>query len=247
MRFGEQLGAAGFTVVSGLARGIDGCAHRGALQGGGRTIAVLGNGLSEIYPAEHESLARDIEKAGAVVSELPIDVGPDAKNFPGRNRIITGLSLGVLVIEAGKTSGALITARLALDYNREVFALPGRIDRPELTAGVNAMIRDGHAKLVTCLDDILDELAEVGQVMKRNADASASDRAAHATERISAYRLAEHEQTVLDAIRVGAENADAICAATPLDTGRVMSTLTTLELRGLVTRLPGNRFELKQR
>ncbi|MBI3835044.1 MAG: DNA-protecting protein DprA [Planctomycetes bacterium] len=166
LRFGEALAAAGFTVVSGLVRGIDGYAHRGALRGRGRTIAVLGNGLSTIYPEEHAELADQIAQAGAVISELPIDAGPEAKNFPGRNRIIIGLSLGVLVIEAGKRSGALITARLASEYNREIFALPGRIDHSEQNAGSNALIRDGGAKLVTCLEDILDELGDVGAIMR---------------------------------------------------------------------------------
>ncbi len=240
VRFGEALGSAGFTVVSGLARGIDSYAHRGALGGGGRTVAVLGNGLGSIYPPEHESLAAQIAEAGAVVSELAVDVAPDAKNFPRRNRLIVGLSLGVIVVEAGKRSGALITSRLASEYNREVFAVPGRVDQPEVTAGVNRLIRDGQAKLITCLDDVLDELAQVGEIM-RDADASSAEEETGDASMQTA-RLAPHENAVLSAVVGGAEDADAICTATGLDAARVTSTLTALQLKGLVKRLPGDRF-----
>jgi DNA processing protein len=243
VRFGQALGGAGFTVVSGLARGIDGHAHRGALQASGRTIAVLGNGLPTIYPQEHESLADEVAAAGAIVSELPIDSPPDAQNFPRRNRIIAGLALGVLVVEAGKRSGALITARLASEYNREAFAVPGRVDRPELTAGVNGLIRDGQAKLVTCLDDLLDELAEVGEIMGRDLQGpsqAAEDVSSGTSPAVPT--LAPHEQTVLNAVHDGADDAEVICSTTGLDMGRITSTLTALELKGLVRCLPGNRF-----
>lgn len=243
IRFGQALGGAGFTVVSGLARGIDGHAHRGALQAGGRTIAVLGNGLPSIYPREHESLADEVSNVGAVVSELPIGAPPDAQNFPRRNRIIAGLSLGVLVIEAGNRSGALITARLASEYNREAFAIPGRVDQAALTEGVNGMIRDGQAKLVTRLDDLLDELAEVGEIMRSDLPACAEgdeDQSPDASP--LAPRLAPHEQAVFDAVAGGVDDAEVICSTTRLDTARVTSTLTALQLKGLVKRLPGNRF-----
>jgi DNA processing protein len=246
-RFGELLGRAGFTVVSGLARGIDGHAHRGALRAGGRTIAVLGNGVGSIYPPEHEELAADIAKSGAVVSELPIDASPEATNFPGRNRIITGLSLGVLVIEAGKRSGALITARLALEYNRDVFALPGNVDRGDLTAGTNGLIRDGAAKLVTCLEDILDELGEVGAAMRPESvgEQATPGNASAAGEAALNGRLSAGQRTVLEAVRAGAGDVDGICEQTALSAGFIMATLTHLELAGAVMRLPGNRYSIR--
>ena len=245
-RFGELLSAAGFTVVSGLARGIDGCAHEGALRGGGRTIAVLGNGLASVYPPEHEPLAHRIVQSGALISEVPVDAAPEAKNFPGRNRVIAGLSLGVIVIEAGQRSGALITARHALDYNREVFAVPGRVDNPGLTAGVNGLIRDGNAKLITSLDDVLDELQEVGDIMRRETQSDGGVPDLIRTEGLASRsqpRLPEHEQAILDAVRRGAVRADTIAESVRLDLARVLTALTSLEIKGVVRRLPGDRFE----
>jgi DNA processing protein len=156
-RIVPQLVAAGLTIVSGLARGIDSVAHNAALQAGGRTIAVLGCGVDVIYPAENRRLFERIPEHGAVVSEYPLGTKPDAFNFPARNRIISGLSLGSVVVEAGPTSGAAITADYALEQNREVFAFPGRATDPR-SAGCNRLIREGRAKLVTCTQDILDEL-----------------------------------------------------------------------------------------
>ncbi len=250
VRFAELLARAGFTIVSGLARGIDSLAHRGALRGGGRTIAVLGNGLSSVYPPEHEALAAEVAQSGAVVSELPVDTGPEAKNFPGRNRIITGLSLGVIIIEAGKRSGALISARLASEYNREVFALPGNVDRPEVTAGTNGLIRDGSAKLVTCLEDVLDELADVGEIMRPERAAPGASSPTQLSQGDSPEtrvpngleRLSDDQRAVFDAVVRESGNLDAIVETTRLDASCVMSALTTLELTGLIKRLPGNRF-----
>ena len=158
-RFGHQLATGGVTVISGLARGVDGESHKGALAAGGRTLAVLGNGLAtSIYPPEHRELAARVTENGALISELPLTTSPTRENFLPRNRLIAGLSLGVLVVEAAKRSGSLSTAARASEYNREVFAVPGRVDS-EFSTGTNALIRDQHAKLVTCVDDILDELA----------------------------------------------------------------------------------------
>lgn len=237
LRFGEMLAAAGFTIVSGLARGIDGEAHRGALRAGGRTIAVLGNGLGSIYPREHEELAEEIAANGAIVSELEVDITPDSKNFPPRNRIIAGLSLGVIVVEAGEKSGALITARLATEYNREVFAVPGNVDRPAQTAGSNALIRDGQAKLITCLEDVLNELGEVGKTLRPDAPPGLAD-----LPLLTTANLAPHERSILEAVSSGIEEVEGICTTTRLDVGSVTSSLTALQLRGLIRQLPGNRF-----
>lgn len=243
VRFAELLGRAGFTVVSGLARGIDAHAHRGALQAGGRTIAVLGNGLASVYPTEHESLAEEIAKTGAVISEFPIDTAPEASHFPQRNRIIAGLSLGVIVVEAGPRSGALITARCATDYNREVFAVPGPIDRPDLTGGVNGLIRDSAAKLITCLDDVLDELKDVGRIMRCGDESTAQERSndgSDGEERL--HGLSADEQAVFSAVAGGADRVDRISSVSRINVSRVTSVLTSLQLKGLATRLPGDRF-----
>lgn len=248
LRFAEMLAGAGFTIVSGLARGVDGHAHRGALQGGGRTIAVLGNGLPDIYPPEHKDLAEEIAQAGAVISECPISTKPSADNFPRRNRVITGLSLGIIVIEAGVRSGALITARLAHDYNREVFALPGRVDDPQRTAGVHQLLRDGQAKLITNLDDVLDELDKVGQIMRRDLQKSSSttDGSSGPNDQTAphdlAARLTDHQQKVFEAVRDEADHPDRIIKQTSLSTAQVMAALTALQLKGQVKQLPGNRF-----
>ncbi|MEK6674471.1 MAG: DNA-processing protein DprA [Planctomycetota bacterium] len=240
IRFSQLLARAGFTIVSGLARGIDGCAHRGALEAGGRTIAVLGNGLSHIYPPEHKAMADEIAKRGTVISEVPMDCGPESKNFPGRNRLIAGLTLGTLVVEAGERSGALITARLASEYNREVFAVPGRLDDPDRSVGVNALIRDGGAKLVTCLEDILSELGEVAQKLDEPPDNKPPSLIGESA--VNAKELPTIEQLVYRSVENGLEEIDALGIATGLDAGRVSTVLTSLELKGLVRRLPGNRF-----
>jgi DNA processing protein len=166
-RFAYLLAQTGITVVSGLARGIDAQAHRGALLAKGKTIAVLGCGLNTIYPPEHEDLADQIVRSGgAVISEYPMGILPQKGNFPARNRIVAGMTLGTLVIEAPSKSGALITAELAADYNREVFALTGPIDQPSFT-GCHDYIKSGRAKLTTCLEDILDELGSVGRIIQK--------------------------------------------------------------------------------
>ncbi len=243
MRFGELLAGAGFTIVSGFARGVDGFAHQGALRAGGRTIGVLGNGLAHLYPEEHADLADKVIKSGALVSELPIDVAPDSKNFPGRNRIIAALSLGVLVVEAGHGSGALITAEAATDYNREVFALPGAVDRAE-AAGSNRLIQRSEAKLVTCLEDILDELKGLGELMGHGApieDARGIVKEADA-DGLLLRSLSPLQRSVFDAVIAGTESVDAVCQSTGENVAAVITALTSLQIRGLIRQLPGNRF-----
>ncbi len=253
-RFGELLAGAGFTVVSGLARGIDAFAHHGTIDAGGRSIAVMGCGLTEVYPPENAALADKLLDSGAWLTELPMQAAVRAENFPGRNRIIAGLTLGTLVVEAPLRSGALITARLAMEYNREVFAVPGRAQDP-MSLGTNALIRDGGAKLVTCLEDILDELGEVGDKL-RPADAAPGIKgsrdqgikAGPATEperergasSQAALPLSAAESRVYDAIGYEPILNDVVLRAAELPPGEVLAALTALELKGLVKRLPGN-------
>ncbi len=253
-RFGQMLGQLGFTIVSGLARGIDAAAHRGALVGKGRTVAVLGCGLGQLYPSEHGELAQQIiDAGGAVVSELPIDTPPNSSNFPPRNRIIAGWSLGTLVVESPLRSGALITGRLAIEYNREVFALPGQVDR-YVSAGTNAMIRDGQAKLVTCVEDILDELGQVGESLKGQASPGADARSEGHDDQLAQTlfkgltdALNEPQRLVWEALAEEQMDPDTLCRSTGLAVAAVNTALTGLQLRGLIKHLPGNQFVRKGR
>jgi DNA processing protein len=244
-RFGELLAGAGFTVVSGLARGIDAFAHHGAVEAGGRSLAVMGRGLDQVYPPENHALAQKLLDHGAWLSELPMRASVRAENFPGRNRIIAGLTLGTLVIEAAKRSGALITARLASEYNREVFALPGRV-QDEMSYGTNALIRDGAAKLTTCLEDILDELGEVGTAMRPQDNAapatplSTPPSEPPATGRTLAA-LSAAEKRVYEVVGAEPLLQDVVMRAAELPPGEVLAAITALELKGLIRRLPGNR------
>jgi DNA processing protein len=229
-RLAASLARAGVTIVSGLARGIDGAAHRGALSAGGRTLAVLGSGLLNIYPSEHLELAHDVAQSGAVISEAPPLSPPISGAFPQRNRIISGLTLGVLVVEASTQSGALITARHAMEQGRDVFAVPGQVDN-RMARGCHRLIRDG-AKLVETADDILEEL---GPLVAPTQSAS-GDQVRHPAELL----LNEIEQQVLAAIGTASTSIDTIVASSGLPTGQVLSTLSVLEMRHLVRRLSGN-------
>lgn len=237
-RFGHQLAGRGLTVISGLARGVDGEAHTGALEAGGRTLAVLGNGLSTIYPSEHAQLAARIAQSGALISALPMDSAPDSSNFVPRNRIIAAMSLGVLVIEAARHSGSLRTAEFATDYNREVFALPGRIDS-EFSKGTNALIRDQHAKLVTSVDDILDELGGVGEVVKTVEPDVTMEQTLFSA---AVAKLSAEERRILDALDRQGQSLEALSEATDSPPSRVASLLVNLQLKGLARQLPGSQF-----
>jgi len=229
-RLAASLARAGVTVVSGMARGVDGAAHRGALEAGGRTIAVLGSGLLELYPPEHRGLAEAIRRQGAVVSELPVRTKPVAGTFPQRNRLISGLSLGVLVIEASERSGALITARHAAEQGRDVFAVPGRVDS-RMSRGCHRLIRDG-AKLVETADDVLEELGPLSAA----TEGPSGEELRHPTELL----LNEVEQQVLAAICNETTSIDSIVVESGLETSRVLATISALEMRRLIRRLSGN-------
>ncbi len=244
-RFGASLGHADFTVISGMARGADGAAHYGAMSAGGRTLAVLGCGLNHIYPSEHAELADRIAASGAVISELPMDTPPDAAHFPPRNRIVVGMSMGVIVIEAGKRSGALISARLANEYNREVFALPGLITNP-YAHGTNALIRDGGAKLISCLDDVLDELGAAGELMRPETGAGMDETARVPVASQVDAGLDEVERAVLGAIGADETSLENILRASGVAPQMVASSLTKLQMKGFVAQFPGNLFIRKR-
>lgn len=232
-RLGQALARAGVTVVSGLARGIDAAAHRGALDAGGRTFAVLGSGLSKIYPPEHQALALEIVNQGALISEMPLRAEPVSGAFPQRNRIIAGLSLGVVVVEAAFRSGALITARHAMEQNRDVFAVPGRIDS-RMSHGCHQLLRDG-AKLVETVDDILEEL---GPLPEAAPSASPDGPTIHKPAELL---LNPNEKLVLSVIGEGqATTVDVLIACTGLAVAQVLTTISVLEMRRLVKRVAGN-------
>lgn len=226
----EELGAAlseaGVWVVSGLARGVDGAAHRGALRGGGRTVAVLGCGLDVVYPPEHASLQEEVAARGAVVSEFPPGTPPHQLHFPARNRIISGLSRGVVVVEAAAKSGALITAELALDQGRDVFAVPGPVTSP-LSRGTNRLLKEG-ARLV---EEAADVLAEYGVDALLPAREGRGRRALNAGER-----------RLLELLAATPLHLDQLAAETGLPAADLNAALLFLEVEGLVRRLPGHLF-----
>ncbi len=228
-RLSYQLAYAGLTVVSGLARGIDTAAHQGALAAGGRTVAVIGSGLMELYPPENLGLAEKIAQSGAVVSEFPMTMPPDRKTFPYRNRIVAGWGAGLLVVEAGLNSGALITAGQALEHGRLVYAVPGQIDRPT-SMGSNKLIQQG-AKLVMSASDILDDLHSL-------FPQTPAERAAHAAP----PTLSADEQTLFDVLDSTETALDTLVTRTGLPAARVSTSLLTLEMKRLVKQLPGQHF-----
>lgn len=254
-RLGLELAAKGFTVVSGLARGIDTEAHQGALDAGGHTVAVLGCGIDVIYPAENRKLAQSIvEGGGALISELPVGTPPIAENFPGRNRILSGLSLGVVVVEAAERSGSLITARTALDQNRQVFAVPGSPISGR-SRGSNRLLKEG-ARLVECVEDVIEELApqlaglrprpqgddrpQGSAVIPKDAIRSipASTPASGGEESSDAKRLLE---CLRDATSL---HVDSIIELSGLKAQTVLTLLMDLELRGIIVQHPGKLFSV---
>lgn len=226
----DQATRAGLIITSGLADGIDGAAHRGALAARGASIAVMATGIDRVYPARHRSLARELETAGCLVSEFPPGVPPLRQNFPRRNRIISGLSLGVLVVEAALRSGSLITARTAMEQGREVFALPWSI-RHAGGAGCLYLIRDG-AKMVETIQDVVEELGSIyalQQELLPGREAAAS----------TAPDLSECQQQVLQLVGYESVTVDELSQLSALPVARLMAELSYLELQGVVTRSAG--------
>ena len=266
----QQLAESGITVISGFARGIDTCAHQGALQANGRTIAVLGNGLSQIYPAENRELADEIMKSGALISEFPMTVPPFPKNFPRRNRVVSGMSSGTVVVEASIRSGSLITARHAAEQGREVFAVPGQIFSNQ-SKGSHQLINQG-AKLINAIDDIweafpnrrltpsltsppiqlpLDQNDSARGRVNSNlfAEVSARDTSIGSTGTSSenpsvqaTQQLSTDERAILEAIGVPCSHIDQIARTTALPMNKVSSALVMLELKGIVQQMPGKQF-----
>ena len=232
-RLAGDLARAGFTVVSGLARGIDAAAHEAALKVGGRTVTVLGNGLSAIYPREHADLAERIAENGALISELPIDTVPTASNFPPRNRLIAALSLGVLVVEASARSGALITARLAAEMGKEVFAVPGDIGRPQVR-GTHRLIRDG-AKLVESISDIVEELGPLPAPIRVSEDSPV-------VQDPRVLTLNARERYVYETLATSPKDIDQIIRETGMSPANVAGTLTVLEMKRLALQRPGKLY-----
>jgi DNA processing protein len=229
--FSRELAKGGWVIVSGLARGIDSAAHRGALEGG-RTVAVLGCGLNVVYPPENRELMGQIAERGLLVSEFPLSTGPLRNNFPRRNRIISGLSLGVVVVEAGDDSGALITAEYAMEQGREVFAVPGSIKSPQ-AKGAHQLIKDG-AKLVGSIDDILEDLEPAHAPGKREAspDVEKSPPPLSADENL-VYGLLSYSEAM---------HVDKIASLANLPVSRALATLTVLEMKSLVRQSAGKMF-----
>ena len=241
-RLARDLAERNLVIVSGLARGIDSAAHHGALEGKGKTIAVQGRGMDGIYPAENRRLADKILESGAVISEFPLGTGPTPENFPIRNRVISGLSLGVLVVEASEYSGSLITARLAAEHNREVFAVPGNITSAQ-SFGPNHLIKQG-AKLVGEWIDLVEEFPpEVRMQLLPSDEASDDGRGIRGSGELFGDSLTQEQKKVFEVLRVDeALFVDSILDSVPLPQAQVMQVLLELEINGLIRQLPGKNF-----
>jgi DNA processing protein len=224
------------TVISGMARGIDSCSHRGALEAGGRTVAILGCGVDVVYPPENKRLKKMIERSGAVISEYPPGTKPLPVNFIARNRIISGASAGTVVVEAGSRSGSLITAGYALEQGREVFAVPGNIDSPG-SKGTNRLIRDG-AKIVTCVDDILEEIG-LSFPGKEDNGRQETRTKFHAS-------LDENERAVVEMLEKGVSHIDRISRETGIAIKELEPLLLLLEMKGIIQQSPGRIYKMRK-
>jgi DNA processing protein len=247
-RLCRELVLRGITVISGLARGIDSAAHRGALSGKGRTIAVLGCGLDVVYPPENEKLFTEISLQGALISEFPFGTPPNAPNFPARNRIISGISLGVVVVEASEKSGSLITARIALEQGREVFAVPGSIDSSG-SRGTNKLIKQG-AKLIENVEDILEEIlpqvTRAPKVVKPDQRQKQPEDQQKILTSSPDLVLKETEKTVWQVLSQKPVHIDQIITSTGLTAHEVLVILLNLELQGLIEQKPGKTYMRKE-
>jgi DNA processing protein len=232
-KMGQELARHGITIVSGMARGIDSHAHWGALSGGGRTIAVLGSGVDVVYPPENRNLYERIIDQGAVLSEFPMSSPPEGGHFPKRNRIISGLSLGVVVVQAGMESGSLITANYALEQGREVFAVPGNVGS-DSSRGTHQLIKDG-AKLVESSEDILEEV--LPQWRKERETPQDVER--------PVLDLTEEEKVLYEQLGETPLHIDVLIRESQFDPGKVSSLLLNLELKGLISQWPGKCFTKK--
>jgi len=226
--FAKTLSDAGLCIISGMAHGIDAAAHRGALRGQGSSIAIVGTGLDKVYPAANRELAHALAQQGALISEFPLGTPPLAANFPRRNRLISGMSAGCLVVEAGLQSGSLITARLALEQGREVFAIPGSIHAPQ-SKGCHALLKQG-AKLVETAQDILEELGGLLPTPARNPATKCAD-------------MQDPSFALLDHIGFDPVDVDTLRARCGLTVAELSAMLLTLELEGLISTLPGGLYQ----
>lgn len=244
-KFGYELAVRGITVVSGMARGIDSAAHRGALKAKGRTIAVMGSGHGYVYPTENIELYNEIIKNGAVITEYEENIGPEPWHFPQRNRIISGLSLGVLVVEAARNSGALITADLAAEQGREVFALPGKVSSAT-SSGTNDLIKDG-ARLVQTVDDILEELSIADIRPLEGAEkARIDEKIGRMTKAYIRNSLTEDERKVYGLLSDEPVYIDDISKGTGFDQAKLSNVLLNMELKKVIKELRGKQFIRKE-
>ncbi len=230
-KFSKELAEQDITIISGLARGVDSIAHRSAIKAGGRTIAVIGSGLDIVYPPENRALFNDITQNGVIISEFELGTKPDAKNFPRRNRIISGISLGTLVVESKKNGGAMQTANYSMDQNREVFAIPGNLNIPE-SEGTNILIQRNEAKLITDPEDILLELnLKIQPIIGKNIPKPKID-------------LSLFEEKIYDCLDSSPKHIDALANETSISTSECLVNLLSLEFKGVIQQLPGKMFKV---